>query len=417
MSNRLYEAGDVKIIDVRIKSRSTGGEVALLDQAISFSIFEDITQPSLVAEFIIQDGINLLHDLPIIGEEDITVEFVTPGLPKPIKFVFQVVTIESEELSNNNKMRNYTLKCVSREHFVASRNNVCKSFVDTIDQMVSNIVAEYFETSKPISMDPCKGNHTIVMPYIPAMVAIDMLRRRAVHPKHPSSSFVFFENQDGYNFRCIEQLLHEGKGDVGTRVFNYQNDASSNKVAEARSFRTIIDYAEVGRSDTNEKVGKGGLYNVVKSYDFVKKKVTARDIVYQSEWPGFQKSDPKSRDQITSKLVQEHGSKPSMMYFVPVNSLASENYIPDMIGRRLMYTTFLNQQTVRILIHGDTAMKVGLTVDLNLPEPEGTTQRQRIMKYKSGRYLVKTLRHIVTLGAKPKHQIAMDCIKVGYLAS
>lgn len=417
MTSRLYEEGDVKINDIRIKSRSTGGELAIYDQTLSFSIFEDITQPSLVAEFIIRDAINMIHDLPIIGEEDVTVEFVTPGLPKPVKLTFQVVNVEGEEIYNNNKARNYTLKCVSREHFVASRNNVCKSFVGTIDQMISNIVAEYFETSKPIDLDPCKGNHTIVMPFVPAMAAVDMLRRRAVHPKHTSSAFVFFENQDGYNFKCIEQLILDGKGDVGTRIFNYQNDASSNKAVEARSYRTMLDFAEVARLDTNEKVGRGGLYNVVKSYDFVKKEVTARDIVYQAEWPGFQKSDPKSRDQITSKLIEEHGSKPSMIYFVPFNTLASENYIPDMVGRRLMYTTFLNQQTIRVLIHGDTAMKVGLTVELNLPEPEGLTRRQRVMKYKSGRYLVKTLRHIVTCGAKPKHQIAMDCIKVGYLAS
>lgn len=417
MKQRLYEEGDVKIIDIKIKSRTSGGELALFDQVLSFSIFEDITQPSLAAEFVVRDAINMIHDLPIIGEEDITVEFVTPGLPKPIKLSFQVVTLEGEEIYNNNKARNYTLKCVSREHFVASRNNVCKSFVGTIDEMVSNIVAEYFETSKPITMDPCKGSHTIVMPFVPAMMSVDMLRRRAVHPKHPSSSFVFFENQDGYNFKCIEQLILDGKGDVGSRMFNYQNDASSDKEVEMRSYRTMIDFAEVGRLDTNEKVSRGGLYNQVKSYDFVKKKVTTRDILYQSEWPAFQKSDPKTRDQITNKLIEEHGSKPSMVYFVPFNTLASENYIPDMVGRRLMYTTFLNQQTVRVLIHGDTAMKVGLTVELNLPEPEGLTRRQRVMKLKSGRYLVKTLRHVVTLGAKPKHQIAMDCIKIGYLAS
>lgn len=411
MSNKYYEEGDVKIISVEIVSRSSGGRVNIFDQLSSVFIYEDMSQPSMVADFLIKDNINLIHDLPIIGEEDIIIEFVTPGL-KPVKMTFQTTLLNNDSIQDNNKGQFYTLKTVSKEHFANARNNIKHSFRGTIDQMVATIVGTYLETSKPIDVDPCKGNQVIVVPFQQPFVAIDMLRQRAVHASYPSSAFVFFENQDGYNFKCLETLI--SKRDPGTRIFNYQTDSSSEEVAEARSFRTILDHEDVTRIDTNMKIAMGGLYGKVRAYDFIKKKIEEIDVKYKERFPAFQKSDAKYKDQITSTLIKEHGEKPAFVHFVPRNTKAPENYIPDMIGQRMMYTTFLNQQTIRVLVHGDTAMKVGQIVRLKLPEPVGTTGRTKQMKYSNGLYLIKTLCHILTFGTMTKHQISMECVKVGY---
>lgn len=411
MSVASYEAGDVKVIGVEVTSRSSGGKINLIDQLASVFIYEDMTQPSMVAELLIQDNINIIHDLPIIGEEDVVIEFGTPGL-KPIKLTFQTTAVENKTIQDNNKGVLYTLKVVSKEHFVSSRNNIKHSFTGTIDQMVATIVGTYLETSKPIDVDPCKGNQTIVIPFQPTFQAIDMLRKRAVHANYPSSAFVFYENQDGYNFKCLETLI--SKRDPGTRKFNYQADVTSDKETEARSYRTIIDYADITQIDTNRKVTMGGLHTRVRSYDFIKKKVEEVEVKYEDKFPGFQKSDGKSRDQITGTMIREHGNKPALVYFIPRNTKAPENYLPDMVGQRIMYTTFLNQQTVRVLVHGDSSLKVGQVIELDLPESVGTTGRNKDKKYTGGLFLIKTLCHIITFGTKSKHQISMDCVKMGY---
>lgn len=410
MTQKLYEQGDVKINLVEIKSRTNGGKVQLLDQVKGILIYEDMTQPTMMAELKLDDNINILHDLPIVGEEDITIEFVTPGL-RPVTLTFQTTTVEGLAIQDNNKGQVYTIKAVSKEHFANARNNIRHSFTGTIDDMVDNILNNYLETSKPREIDRCKGNQTIVIPFQPPLVAIDMLRKRAVHASYPSSSFVFFENQDGFNFKCLESML--AVKDAGTRIFNYSNDVTSDNTAEARSFRSIIEYEDISTVDTNEKIQMGGLYARVISYDFIKKKTNITEVKYQEKIEGFEKSDKKSGNQVTGNLLKEHGSSPAANYFVPRDSSAAENYLPDMIGQRMMFTAFLNQRTIRLLINGDSALKVGQVIELNLPEPVGTTGRNKEMKMSSGLYLIKALCHVITLGGKNKHQISMDCVKMG----
>ena len=411
MTQKIYEQGDVKVTLLEIKSRANGGKIQVLDQVKGVFIYEDMTQPTMMAEFKFDDRINLLHDLPIVGEEDITIEFVTPGL-RPVTMTFQTTSLEGLAVQDNVKGHVYTIKAVSKEHFVSARNNIRHSFRGTIDEMVDNIITTYMESSKPREIDPCKGNQTMVVPFLPPLVAIDMLRKRAVHSSYPSSAFVFFENQDGFNFKCLESFL--SKKDPGTRIFNYADDTTSDSTAEARSFRTILEYEDVSRVDTNLRIEMGGLYAKVRSYDFIKKKTDTIDVKYDEKFPGFEKSDSKNKDQITSSTLKEHGQDPATQYFVPRDSSANENYIPDMIGQRMMFTSFMNQQTIRVLINGDSALKVGQIIELNLPEPTGTTGRKKEMKLTSGLYLIKTLCHIITIGGKNKHNISMDCVKLGY---
>jgi hypothetical protein len=73
----------------------------------------------------------------------------------------------------------------------------------------------------------------------------------------------------------------------------------------------------------------------------------------------------------------------------------------------------LNSEVTRVLIHGDTGLKVGDLVSLLLPSPTGTTDRKKDDQLSSGNYLIIRLRHIITTGTKPKHQIAFDCVKMG----
>lgn len=409
-----YEPGDVNITQLEIKSKSSGGVITPLDQLKSFAVYEDMTQPTMYAEFEFHDAINLLNDLPIVGEEQITLEIKTPGT-QPTKYTFDVVDVQGQTVDDNNRMRKYILRAVSSEHLLNSFTNIKHSYRGTIDGMVNNILTEYLKTTKPFSFDACKGSQRILIPYQPPFVAIDMLRKRAVHPRYQTSAYVFFENQDGFNFKSIEQLIEDGKGDIGSRIFNFSNDVQSDKTSEARSFRTILEYQHLTQMDTNQAINSGSLNTLVRSFDFIKKSVSNLEVKFEEKSATFMKSDSKSTDQLSATTVQKYGQKPAVTYFMPKDSSAEDTFIADTVGQRIMYTSFLNQQAVRIMVHGDTTLKVGLSIELNLPEPRGMTNRAVPQKFTRGRYLIKALRHSIKTGSKTKHSIVIDCVKMGYV--
>jgi hypothetical protein len=92
------------------------------------------------------------------------------------------------------------------------------------------------------------------------------------------------------------------------------------------------------------------------------------------------------------------------------------DYIDSTIGSKSAYAALLNQNAVRILVYGDSYLAAGDLIQLNLPETAGTTEKKNMDRNNSGNYLVTKLRHILTMeeGGKPKHQISIDCVRMGY---
>ena len=123
MTQKIYEQGDVKVSLLEIKSRSNGGKLQALDQIKGVFIYEDMTQPTMMAEFKFDDNINMLHDLPLIGEEDITIEFSTPGL-RPVLLTALTAVLGLIPLAIGLNFDFFTLVTDLNPHFFIGGDNV-----------------------------------------------------------------------------------------------------------------------------------------------------------------------------------------------------------------------------------------------------------------------------------------------------
>jgi hypothetical protein len=313
----------------------------------------------------------------------------------------------------NGKSVSYAVRCVSEEHLRNGSNLVKQSFTDTVSNIVPVILSNYLSSKKAMIVDETKGIQTIAFPKLNPLQSIDMLRQRAVSSSFPTSSFVFFENQSGFNFKTIEGLIKDGKPNIGSRVFNAQQNTMGNKDTQAKSFRTILDYKAVAKSDSNKKAALGVFKAVTKSFDlntkdFGSADFDVKDIFSKIQKPGDGKQIPNS-----DSFIEEFATGTPKQFFVPKDTTRPDNFIDTMIAARNSFAVLLNSEVTRVLIHGDTGLKVGDLVSLLLPSPTGTTDRKKDDQLSSGNYLIIRLRHIITTGTKPKHQIAFDCVKMG----
>ena len=89
-----YEPGDIKILSIRLTNTNKTANVDIRAQTMSLSIFEDIEEPTVYAELMIVDSVNLVKDFPIIGEEEVEIVYITPGRDKPTKYNFRTFSVE-----------------------------------------------------------------------------------------------------------------------------------------------------------------------------------------------------------------------------------------------------------------------------------------------------------------------------------
>lgn len=408
-----YEVGDVIIKDITLSNKNTKAGVNPSDQISSIDIYEDFNSPTLYAEITFDDRIGLISDFPIIGEELFEITFQTPGLPYPTTYKFNTFAVSDVQQLMNGKGYTYTLKCVSQEQLTQSNINIVHSYNETINNIVDNIFTRYLKTNKVVNIDPCKGNETIVFPRVTPLTAIDIVRKRAVHPKYISSSFVFFENQDGFNFKCIEQMMEDGKNKIGSKKFYYFSNGQKDKNTEALMFRSIIEYENIGRTDVTDSIQEGGIKNKVKTFDIFSKSVSDTTFDMSQKFTSMVGSDRKNTLNITESMIKEFASEPTFTYFIPKDTNRKENFLENMMGARLAYQKLFNSNFVRAYIPGDSSIKVGDVIELNLPKATGTTESRGTDDLVDGNYIVSRLRHNITTVGKTKHYISMDCNKVG----
>lgn len=412
--NKIYDPGDVKIISISLTNYNRSAKKDIRGQVISCSIYEDMEQPSLYCELLMKDGVNLVKDFPIIGEEELEIAFVTPHRTNMTIYKFRTYSVTGTSADPSNQSSTYTLLATSQEHLNNSINLVDKSYKDTVSGVVSNILKDELATEKNLYVEETRGILPITMPKMAPFKAIDYLRQKAVSTSPTGGVFVFFENQFGFNFASIESLIEKGKSEVGSKVFTHAPDTKSDKVRQTYNYRNIIQLNQLGKFDTVDKLAGGMFKNVSRSYDILTKNVEDVEFNISEQGSKFVYSDKKSGVPATNKIISEalRGS-PNYIYS-PKDSSKGDDFVSDLIGYRTAFIKMFNQAVTRCLVYGDNYLSVGDLIELRLPDTSGTTNKKNNDSRYSGYYLITKLRHILVYeDSKFKHQIVFDCNRAG----
>ena len=422
MTRNYYEPGDIRIVKVELTKPGRPFSVDLRGQMISASIFEDMEEPSIMLEMLMQDSINLVQDFPIIGEEIIDLTFLTPGREKPTRLSFRVFSVEGTSVAPTARASMYIIKAVSQIHFYNIFNNISKTYNTTVSEIVEDILKQVAASTERKSIrtfiEPTKGIVPITIPRMQPFAAVDMLRQRAVSKEFPSGgAFVFYENQYGIQFRSVEGIITDGKKEIGSKVFTHAPDTKSDSQREQFTYRNIINYQHLGRFDTVNKVQSGLLNTEVQSFDILTKVLTCDNYTLSENARLYPSVDNKSKLPNSSEFITNYENTTPNRYVVPKDTARGNDFVHSTLGIKNAYSLLLNQNIIRILTYGDNYLAVGDVIEVNLPEVSGTTEKKTKDRLSSGNYLVTKLRHNITMeeGGKPKHTICMDCVKIGYI--
>lgn len=403
--------GYVKITKCKLTNPLIDAELEILDQIQNIDIFEDISKPTIFAQVTVVDSIDLIHKFPIIGQEEIEITFSTAEQVE-VTYKLSVFEVGNINKIGSDRTQVYFLNCVSSEHLYNSATFVTQTYEGIVSDIIPDVLARYTKTRKAIAVDTTKGAQSIVVPRLKPFEFIDMCRHRAVSTKYPVSSFVFFENQDGFNFKTIESLIEEGVKKIGTRQFVYKRQQTMKDTPEkhAIQYRTLQSYEYVQSVDNNERLVKGTLKAVTKTFDIVTKKMTTINFDLRSELEKMKFPNEKQKLDMSSEFINEFDTTRPIQFFRFGNSLASDNFIDTTLAIRNSYKNLLNSSFIRIKIHGDSGLKVGSVINVTTPLSSGFDENN--IDSESGNYLVIRLRHMLSTGVSPIHQMVLDCTRV-----
>ena len=412
MSTSTREPGDVIVKNIELKNASTGAKVNPLDQLVGFDVFEDITKPTMVAMLYFNDQINLIDTFPIVGEETITFSIQTPGMLQPTTYYFRVFEITNIVRQENDKGATYTVKCVSEEHFYNNRL-VNQSYNTTVDQIIPQILSQYLNSKKDIIVDKTKGVQKLVIPSLHPLEAIDMCRQRAVSANYAASAFVFFENQSGFNFKTIEGLIRSGRANIGTRVFNAQTNAAGDKDTDSAGFRSILSYEKITSTDVNKRLQNNIFKSQTEVFDMLTKEVNKTDFKITDVFSKITTPDKAAQLTNTVQFLEKFADSGSPGFFVPKDSSRPDDFMDTAVALKNSINVLLNSEVTRVVINGDSGLRVGDIITLRLPETSGLTKKQSTNTLSSGNYLITRLRHMIDISTKNKHRVVFDCTRLG----
>lgn len=398
-----------KIQSAILESISSGSQERNIENLISFYEFaESIYNHSIHGRIILNDGIGLMNNenFSITGEEFITITVINSD-NQSFEYKFMISNIELEVKSDSSDSAALVIQLISVDTFTNTFSYKSRGYINnTIKDIVTRILDEELESTvnRNIFMDT-EGVRTIGFTKLRPFEKINMLLQQSFEntTQSPSSTFFFYEDRSGYNFRSFENIISESKSNTSPITLSYSQLAGTQFVSNS-SFVPIKSYLPTTRMDNFSRLSNGFYSSEIYRFDFLQKRVTNEYYNAYKDVKNFEHvtGDSQNTNSFTLNVSEEFAEKiakaGSYTYFIP---WSSENN--DMTYKWFQYSTpllmLLQENTLNLVTEGIFNIKIGDPVNIEIGDnrPPNDPTKDLDMRY-SGRYIVQSINHTYNLG-------------------
>ncbi len=455
-SDTMVKPGDVVIDEITLKSY-TGFTMSLKGIFQNFIVYEDIFSNCMSGSITLIDSMNLVKNFPIIGAETLTIIYRTPmGGSQPVKMVFRTykISVLTETAQESTQM--VRVEFVAQQAIKSMQTKVSKSYRNMpVSKMVKNIFDEYLAVDNgennglisalaggaaagglvgsmipvPIGgsvagavvggaiglarevFDDDKihlktvtetfDNRSYVIPYWSPLYAINWLAHRARARADTSMcDYVLFQNSDGHHFVPLSGLK---TADVAFTYTNYPDGFRSDDGARMleSELRNIHSLVVEDMTDKIKQQNLGMLASAIMTHDMTTKTWSTSQFKYDKSFMN-DAAHLEKNPLIPMQKVDYTDSVESHIRFYPKSSysMAGLAQVHDPDETVLLRQSLLNQlNSINLIVscYGDTNVKAGQVIYFRTIAKEATKNQDNYEDdYLKGRYLVTTVKHLVT---------------------
>lgn len=419
------------VIDDIIITTANGTTWNIAEMWIGFELCEDLFSPILSGKIIIQDTVNLLKNAPIVGQEQIKISFGTPTPDKrKIEKTFRIYKISERVLDRNGKRQTYKLHFISNEAITNQQDRCDYSFNNmTVLDMISEVFYKHFnQTPMSYGQVPTVGSHSFVLPNKSPFYCINWLASRAINANNEEDcSYIFYQDVDGFHVDTIMNLISKPPR-PGIYGGDYEYNIANTTANETPdTFRNIMENSTnpdetIFFEKTHDKVEdiQGGMYgSSAFSYDITTGNYYTNTFNYFDHFTNLfsnmQKKEGEEYHPLIAPVESERyargeGLASHINLYAKASASHGDIKLEDINNSEQtisQYDSFLkrksilqqiNNNSIIIRVPGDSSRRVGQTVNINIPLPEPI--KNGVMdvydKHLSGKYLVTSLKHLVS---------------------
>jgi len=417
ISKSIYE-------ELVLESNDQKRTVDIKNGAIALEYFEDIFSPTITARVKV---VNTGNTISSYKDEDGEKQSIYNGLPLrggerlSMKIAGNVPGRESLDFSNNPKkylyvssitdvisetqQESFTLNLVSREAITNETSRVSRKYSTKISESVSKILTDVLKTDSIGKIDETSNKYRFIGNMRKPFTTLIWLASKGVPvvSGDVTAGFVFYQTQDGFQFRAIDNLISQKskatyvyspttvsyndnneKVDNEFKILNYTTQKNQNLIEKLRlgayaSQRTFFNPLDFTFTDP-----KKGLFKL-EDYSNKTNNLGGTDLRLPkiSEGSDLSLGDAPSRI-ITAILdigtVEKEVSK-------------SENADPTLYqSQSLMRYNILFTQTLSVMIPVNTDLRAGDVIECLFPNNSKSDKREHDSET-SGLYMIKELCH------------------------
>lgn len=451
-SEVLVHAGDYNLEELTILTNS-GELVDFSNFMLELNLFEDLFSPCLNGNIVLADATNLISNLPITGNEYITMKMRTPTLEdvgyNVIEKSFQIYSI-SDRLLNDDRSQYYIISFISIEGNLDPSIPVSRSFNGTTDEVATKVYEEHIQCNRRVDVEgsatplfiydaPHTSRIKYTSNYWSPFKNMNFISKRVKGTKLFGADYLFFESNKSFHFASLESLIDAQKNTGIFEEYVIERDGSKmpRRISEIpcighqfdTSMTKVENFKMIKTVDILEGNDNGSFASCIYGYDFLTKKIVSKTVDFAKDMKSFIKTGDGSilppnitRDPLASKQFFSYNSG---MYndFATTDEEdlpngATVNKMADRILYRKSYLSSFDNYKFEMTIPGRTDIEVGQLINLLHPAPEKPTNDKDIDSILdpllSGLYIISAIHHRFD---KTRHVMDVEIIKNGLSSS
>lgn len=350
---------------------------------ITINVYEDLFSPFKTGKLIILDTEDLQQLFPLVGGEDLAVNFKSKN-DKTAKYSLQQYKIyklekDSKTYENVENRKMLILYFCSPEYLIDLNTSISKKFYNTPSATIQSFITDIYKSKKEFSFDPAPNKVELFANFWKPTDCISYLSKKT--NVKSVADFVFYENKFGFNFKSLNILLGE---------------EYSHELITVDGQEVLYGYDSIRQFQFNK------YYNLIDAYN----NGTLGNTVYGVDATNYQHT--KSR--FNPITVTKHSTSLGKKVQFDSSLLGYSNTMHTFIGsdtvaiRDQILKAFSNYHLV-VKLTGDSTKTVGLVVKINFRQFNKENVEDNTIF--SGNWLITNINHVVTRGGKYEQNIKL----------
>lgn len=413
-SDKLTFSGEVNVLKAILIS-STGKTLDISASIGDISIFEDLFSNTMTGFVLIEDAMDLINTLPLIGQEQLIIDIQTPTLKDRIQKTFYVYKLQSRNIKKRSQT--YLLNFCSRELIYSANSKVSKAFTGNIGDTVEKIFRDprYISSDSSLNLELTKNTYDFIAPFWSPLETINWLTGKAINGRGVPN-YLFYEDGKSFNFVSVDSLIRKepireyifADVDANTAYGVHGSDDAKYGIVESMDNGVTFDYLR--------NLSAGMYSSKLYTFDNTNKSIASNSFDYIDDFDKsshLEKMPLKTNDLFRKKLAN--------LYFIHKNNYLTGTYktqgYKDSFLQRNSLLEQLSAFKISIKVHGRTDIKVGQTITFTVNElrqilGDEMDKPSASSEYFSGKYLITAIRHQIISG---KHSMYMEIVSDSFV--